>query len=92
MLEFEGYRTIEASDGMEALNILRKVEPALVILDIMMPEVDGWTVLKKLRESRKYAFLPVVVLTALASTDQQLKGFRSASTCPAVLATLMGII
>ncbi|MER3396428.1 MAG: two-component system response regulator [Acidimicrobiia bacterium] len=63
-LEDEGYEVIEASGGRQALELIRESEPDLVVLDIMMPEVDGYDVLQELRSTPEYAELPVVLLTA----------------------------
>ncbi len=60
-----GYRTVEAIDGLEALEILeRGLVPSAVVLDLMMPRMDGWTFLRRLRADPRFAELPVVVATA----------------------------
>ncbi len=63
-LEDEGYEVMEAEGGREALDVIRANQPDLVVLDIMMPEVDGYDVLQELRSNPEYAELPVVLLTA----------------------------
>lgn len=65
----EGFEVIEAADGREALEILRTAPPALMILDLMMPEVDGVAVLRTRREEALAAGTRIVVLTA--KTDSQ---------------------
>lgn len=60
-LEREGFTVGEASNGQEALNLVNKGKWDLIILDLMMPEVDGWTVCK---EVRKAALVPIIMLTA----------------------------
>ena len=60
-LEKEGFRTIQAFDGEEALKIIKNSEPGFVILDIMLPEVDGWEVCRRLRS---FSDVPVLMLTA----------------------------
>lgn len=61
VLETEGYEVIPAYSGRECLEKLEIEKPAAVLLDIMMPEMDGWEVFKKIRE--KYEDLPVAMLT-----------------------------
>lgn len=60
-LEKEGFRTIQAYDGQEALKIIKNSEPGFVILDIMLPEIDGWEVCRRLRS---FSDVPVLMLTA----------------------------
>jgi CheY-like chemotaxis protein len=60
-LEKEGYETIFAYDGLAALDIIRKKQPNLVILDIMMPKKTGWEVCQ---EIRKESTIPIIMLTA----------------------------
>jgi len=61
VLETEGFEVISAYSGRECLEKLKVEKPAAVLLDIMMPEMDGWEVFKKIRE--KYENLPVAMLT-----------------------------
>ncbi len=65
----EGYDVIEAADGQEAIDILRSSPPALMILDLMMPEVDGVSVLRQRQEQRMASGTRILVLTA--KTDAQ---------------------
>ena len=64
-LEFEGYEVMEAYDGVQALELIAEEKPDLIVLDIMMPEMDGWKVLSHIRENPETEDLPVVMLTAL---------------------------
>jgi len=74
-LEFEGYEVIEAHDGGEALEILSRGEDVdLVLLDVMMPGVDGWQVLQQIKASSSTRDLPVVMLTAKVQQHDQIKG------------------
>jgi CheY-like chemotaxis protein len=68
VLEDEGYATLEASHGREALELLRqaKVKPDLILLDLMMPTMDGWQLRTRLREDPALAVLPIVIMTAHA--------------------------
>ncbi len=65
ILSKKGYRILEASNGREALLILKKERPDLILLDIMMPEMDGTSFMKELRKCAEYADIPVLVLTAV---------------------------
>jgi CheY-like chemotaxis protein len=67
VLSDKGLKTLKAEDGMKALDILNK-EPGidLVIMDIMMPEMDGYETMKRIREQKKFAHLPIIALTAKA--------------------------
>ena len=60
-LELEGFQVLEAHNGMEALEIIRTQLPDIVILDVMMPELDGFETLRILRE---FSNIPVIMLTA----------------------------
>lgn len=68
-LENAGYATASAYDGLEALDKVNEWKPDLLILDIMMPRLDGWNVVAELRRQPETADLPVIVLTALGQTD-----------------------
>lgn len=73
-LEKEGLSCIEAENGNDAMEKLENQTVALIVLDIMMPEMDGWTFCRKVRES--YSQLPVLMLTAKGDTMQKVKGFE----------------
>jgi two-component system, OmpR family, response regulator len=72
-LKNAGFEVIEASDGLEALQRLESLRVDLVIIDIMMPRMDGWELCRLLREA--YDF-PILMLTAKGETSQKLKGFE----------------
>ena len=72
-LHNEGLDVYEAADGVEALSKLESLKADLVILDIMMPNMDGWELCKQLREV--YDF-PILMLTAKGETSQKIKGFQ----------------
>lgn len=63
MLEMGGYEVVEAADGVEALAALERRLPAIVILDVMMPNMDGITFCKKVRAEERWAGLPIVILS-----------------------------
>jgi CheY-like chemotaxis protein len=66
-LEAEGYATYTARDGLEALELIKKHKPCLVVLDVMMPKLDGWSVLAELAELPREDRPRVVMVTALAT-------------------------
>ncbi|HXF37784.1 MAG TPA: response regulator [Actinomycetota bacterium] len=66
-LEAEGYRTLTARDGVAALEAVREHRPTLMLLDIMMPTMDGWSVLEEMRRIPAGERPRVVVVSALAS-------------------------
>ena len=67
MLRTEGYDVQEAEDGPSALNALAsEPHPDLILLDVMMPGLNGWQVFDRLRKDPRWATIPVVMLTALA--------------------------
>lgn len=74
-LEREGFDVTWAKDGGEALSAVMEVIPDLVLLDVMMPVMDGFDVLKKIRENSSTAGIPVIMLTAKGQTEDVEKGF-----------------
>lgn len=68
ILESEGFKVIEALSGAECLRIIKRSSPDAILLDIMMPDMDGWVVYRKIKENDKTASIPVIMLTARAGT------------------------
>jgi CheY-like chemotaxis protein len=64
VLTFEGYEVVDARDGQEALDKARKYRPELVLLDLMMPRMNGWEFRRAQKGDRALARIPVVVLSA----------------------------
>ncbi|MDP3398073.1 MAG: hybrid sensor histidine kinase/response regulator [Bacteroidales bacterium] len=71
-----GYKTISAFNGKDALEIVMEQSPDLILLDIMMPVMDGHQVAKKLKEIPEKAEIPIIFLSALNSTDDIVQGFK----------------
>lgn len=69
----EKYEVLEARDGKEALSLFEEQEVHLVILDIMLPEVDGWSVCRRIRKTSN---VPIIMLTARVDEDDTLLGFE----------------
>jgi len=76
VLEKRGYEILVAKDGEEGLERAQRDRPDLIITDVMMPKLDGWALVKKLRSSPELAFVPVIFLTALGSEEDRIRGFR----------------
>ena len=72
-LELEGFHVLEADNGVEALDQVRKHIPDLIILDVMMPQLDGFEVLRMLRE---FSSVPVIMLTAKGEEDDKVHGLE----------------
>jgi CheY-like chemotaxis protein len=71
--EMEGYRVVTASDGLDGLAQVEAVNPDIILLDVMMPRMDGLTVARKLKSDPSTKGIPIVLLSAKAqSTDIQL--------------------
>jgi len=73
-LKFHGYTVIEAHNGQNGLRLAREEQPDLIILDIMLPDHDGFEILKKIRETDRE--LPVIMLTARSQETDKLLGFE----------------
>lgn len=72
-LEHEGFRTFTASNGIEALEEVEKHQPRVMVLDLMMPEMDGWTVLERLRKLPLDQRPRVVIVSALTGPEEKAK-------------------
>jgi two-component system phosphate regulon response regulator PhoB len=75
-LKGAGYEVATASDGAEALNKARRIQPSLIILDVMMPEIDGMEVCKLLRRDPATSAIPIIMLTAKASEVDRVLGLE----------------
>jgi CheY-like chemotaxis protein len=76
ILEGKGYHVLSASSGQELLNLLADRKPDLIILDIMMPEMDGLEVLGRLKAVTETASIPVILLTAKVQYEDVLGGYK----------------
>ena len=72
VLEAEGYTTLLAASGSQALDMLSRVSPAAILLDLLMPEMDGFEVLRRIKEERMSRDIPVFILTAKDLTERDL--------------------
>ena len=71
-MDKEGFDTVTANNGKKAVELFKSEAPAIVILDVMMPEMDGWQVCREIRESSK---VPIIMLTARSEERDELQGF-----------------
>ena len=71
--EFEGYEITEAADGMEAVRLCRKQDFDVIILDVMMPELDGFSTCKEIRRTKR---IPVIMLSARGEEYDKIHGFE----------------
>src|SRR5690242_224950 len=70
-LQFEGYQVLTASDGQQALQLIEANTPDLVLLDVMMPKMDGFTVCQRVRE---FSSVPIIIVTARGQDQDKVKG------------------
>lgn len=77
-LPMYGYNVTVAEDGLEALKILSEKEDYfdLILLDVMMPNLDGWDTLKAIRNSKKYKYIPVIMITAVNEEQKIVSGLK----------------
>ena len=80
VLEDVGYQIFEASDGIEALDTAHRIRPDLIILDLHMPGLDGFGVIKELRLDAYFATIPIVALTASAMQGDRQRALAAGFT------------
>jgi len=73
-LTLEGYRVILATDGMKGLKLAKEKSPSLILLDILLPKLDGYQVLAELKKDSKAKDIPVVLLTNLSQRNEVKRG------------------
>ncbi|MEN9204633.1 MAG: response regulator transcription factor [Thermostichales cyanobacterium BF4_bins_65] len=76
-LELAGYEVIKANDGVKGQAMAVQVVPDLIVLDLMLPQVDGLTVCQRLRRDERTADIPILMLTALGQTQDKVEGFNA---------------
>lgn len=74
-LELIGYKVIQALDGIKGFALAKQEMPSAIILDVMMPEVDGYTVAQRIRQNESTKNIPILMLTALSQLNDKVKGF-----------------
>ncbi len=74
-LELAGYKVIQALDGIKGFALAKQELPNAILLDVMMPEVDGYTVAQRIRQNSDTKNIPILMLTALSQLNDKVKGF-----------------
>ncbi len=75
-LEFRGYDVITAENGREALEVLEQETPDMIICDVMMPEMDGYSLVSAIRQDPKTSWIPVLFLSAKGQSQDRVKGLN----------------
>jgi len=75
-LKNSGYNVIIVDNGMDALDIAKKIRPNIILLDVMMPFMTGFEVLSELKRNNELAVIPVIILTAQTNEEDILKGLE----------------
>ena len=75
-LELQGYKVFQAYNGTDGYALAKQEAPSLIILDVMMPEVDGFTVAQRIRQCPEIADTPIIMLTALGELNDKVNGFN----------------
>ena len=75
-LELAGYEVIQAFDGTTGFALCKQELPSVVVLDVMMPEVDGFTVAQRIRKNEDTKDIPIIMLTALSQLSDKVNGFN----------------
>ncbi len=73
-LELDGYQVLAAYNGEEGLHLARKEKPDLIILDLMLPKIDGYKICRFLKFDEKYKHIPIIMLTARSQEKDRLLG------------------
>lgn len=76
-LEFRGYEVVTAENGREALEVLEKDVPDLIICDVMMPEMDGYSLVEHVRKDPATSWIPVLFLSAKGQSQDKVKGLNT---------------
>lgn len=75
-LELQGYAVVAAQNGQEALSLVETYRPHLLVSDIKMPQKDGYTLVKELRQRPEFRLLPVIFLTEYGTTEDRIQGYQ----------------
>ncbi len=76
-LEFRGYEVITAENGREALELLEQDTPDMIICDVMMPEMDGYSLVEHVRQDARMSWIPVLFLSAKGQSQDRVKGLST---------------
>jgi len=78
ILNRQGFQVIGANGGREGLEIVKQTQPDLILLDLMMPDIDGWDVYQQLKTSESTRDIPVIIITAKSQTIDRVLGVQIA--------------
>lgn len=76
-LELSGYKVMTANDGQEGLMMVNKHHPDLIVTDIIMPRINGYELVRQVRQKTQFRLLPVILLTARTQTQERILGYQS---------------
>jgi CheY-like chemotaxis protein len=76
MLQRQGYQIVAASNGTQALGLTRNEKPDLIVLDVMMPDMDGYEVTRQLRQDKDTLDIPIILFTAKSQVDDKVTGYE----------------
>ncbi|MEL7245695.1 MAG: response regulator, partial [Cyanobacteria bacterium J06573_2] len=76
-LELSGYQVITANDGQEGLKMVNEHNPDLIVTDIIMPRMNGYELVRNVRQQAHFRLLPVILLTARTQTQERILGYQS---------------
>lgn len=76
-LELSGYEVVTANDGKEGLIMVNEHHPDLIVTDIIMPEMNGYELVRQVRQQANFRLLPVILLTARTQTQERILGYQS---------------
>jgi DNA-binding NarL/FixJ family response regulator len=76
-LEFRGFEVVTAENGLEALDLLEQQLPDMIVCDVMMPEMDGYTFVEQIRQDARYSWIPVLFLSAKGQSQDRVRGLNT---------------
>lgn len=90
LLEAHGYETIEIRDGLEAVPVVKRHRPDLILMDIQLPEISGLDITKKLKMDKDICDIPIIAVTAFAMKDDEEKILKAG--CQAYISKPISIV
>lgn len=90
LLEAHGYQTVEIRDGLDAVAVVKRHKPDLILMDIQLPEISGLDVTKKIKADKEISDIPIIAVTAFAMKDDEEKILRAG--CQAYISKPISIV
>jgi two-component system response regulator VicR len=78
VLEREGFKVLGAVGGTQGLDLVKREKPDLILLDLMMPDIDGWEVYRRIKADKEVAHIPVIIVTAKTQSVDKALGLHIA--------------